>query len=333
MITIKHTHEDGTLVYGTRKGDGVYDIIRKYEHGNFKFFPSIRMIGLRNSRDRVADRWAINAAAEALRKAGFEVEVEIDDDFRDRAQVLEDKSDRLEDRRDALERKADRHAGEAAAAHERANQLGERFAGGQPILVGHHSERGARRDQKRMHQAMSKSIDENDQAQETARRANAVGSQLRRSATPEVTARRIKTAESELRKIQKSLDGYERRHLDHTGNPYYIENHEPAQGDYREMQLARKVQLENQLEYDRAQLAAAVEAGEYVEWGKHNVHVGDVVHYWGLRPRSVVKVNTATVGVESGDFIRENGSQMFVTFGATSPARPARMLVRTSATC
>lgn len=300
MITIKHTHEDGTLVYGTSKGDGVYDIIRKWENGNFKFFPSLRMIGLRNSRDRVANRWAINAAAKALREAGFEVEVEIDDTFRDRAQVLEDKADRLEDRRDALERKADRHAGAAAAAHERANQISERFAGGQPILVGHHSERSARRDQKRMDQAMRKSIDENDQAQDAARRANAVGSQMRRSATPAVTARRIKTAESELRKIQKSLDGHTRRHLDHRGNPIYIDVHEPATGDYRERLLARKAQLENQLEYDQAQLASAVEAGEYVQWGKHNVHVGDVVHYWGLQPRTVVKINKSTVGVESG---------------------------------
>jgi hypothetical protein len=300
LITIKHTHEDGTLVYGTRKGDGVYDIIRKWENGNFKFFPSLRMIGLRNSRDRVADRWAINAAAKALREAGFEVEVEIDDTFRDRAQVLEDKADRLEDRRDALERKADRHAGAAAAAHERANQIGERFAGGQPILVGHHSERGARRDQKRMHQAMRTSIAENDAAQDAAQRANAVGSQMRRSATPAVTARRIKTAEAELRKIQKSLDGHIRRHLDYEGQPYYIENHGAATGDHREMLLARKAQLEDQLEYDQAQLAAAVEAGEYVVWGKHNVHIGDVVHYWGIRARTVVKVNKSTVGVESG---------------------------------
>lgn len=300
MITIRHNHEDGTLVYGTRKGDGVYEIIRKWENGGFRFFPSLRMLGLRNSRDQVADRYAINAAAKALREAGYEVEVEIDDTFRDRAQVLEDKADRLEDRRGALERKADRHAGEAAAAHRRADQLSERFAGGQPILVGHHSERGARRDQKRMHQAMRKSIDENDQAQEAARRANAVGSQLRRSARPDVTRRRIETAEAELRKIQKSLDGYERRHLDHAGKPYYIERQGPATGDYRERLLARKAQLDNQLEYDRAQLAAAIETGEYVMWHKGNVHVGDVVTYWGLNPRAVVKVNTKTVSVESG---------------------------------
>ncbi|MEV0617651.1 DUF3560 domain-containing protein [Nonomuraea sp. NPDC050404] len=305
MITIRHTHEDGTLVYGTRKGDGVFEIIKKWENGGFRFFPSMARqglpcIGLRNSRDQVADRYAIEAAAKALRAAGFEVEVEIDDTFRDRAQVLADKADRLDDRRDALERKADRHAGAAAAAHDRAEQLGERFAGGQPIIPGHHSERGARADQKRMHAAMRKSISENDAAQSAAERANAVGSQMRRSATPAVTRRRIETAEAELRQIQKNLDGYERRHLDYGGNLYYIEKHEPAaDGPYRERLIARKAQLENQLEYDRAQLAAAIEAGEYVMWHKGNVHVGDVVHYWGIRARTVVKVNKKTVAVES----------------------------------
>ncbi|SDL75803.1 Methyltransferase small domain-containing protein [Nonomuraea maritima] len=305
MITIKHNHEDGTLVYGTVKGDGVLDIVKKWENGRFAYFPSMARqglpcIGIRSSRDQVADRYRINQAAEALRAAGFDVTVEIDDEFRDRAQVLEDKADRLEDRRDALERKVERHAGAAASAHERASQLSERFAGGQPILVGHHSEPGARRDREKMHAAMRKSVDEDKAAHEVARRASAVGSQMRRSATPAVTARRIKTAEAELRKIQKALDGHERRHLDHAGEPYYIEVHKPATGDYRERLLARKAQLENQLQYDRAQLDAAVEAGQYVEWGKHNVHVGDVVRYWGLQPRTVVKVNKVTVSVESG---------------------------------
>ncbi|QFY09574.1 DUF3560 domain-containing protein [Nonomuraea phyllanthi] len=304
MITIRHTHEDGTLIYGTSKGDGVYEIVKKWENGNFKYFPSMARqgracIGLRNSRDRVADRWAINAAAKALRAAGYEVEVEIDDSHRDRAQVLEDQADRLEDRRDALERKAGRHAGEAAAAHNRAHQISERFAAGQPILVGHHSERGARADRKRMDAAMRKSIDEDNAAQSAAERANAVGRQMRRSATPAVTRRRIERAEAELRQIQKNLEGYERRHLDYGGNPLYVEKHDPAEGDYREMQLARKAQLEDQLEYDRAQLAAAIEAGEYVMWDKGNVHVGDVVHYWGIRARTVVKVNKVTVSVES----------------------------------
>ncbi|MEV4748976.1 DUF3560 domain-containing protein [Streptosporangium sp. NPDC049248] len=295
MITIRHTHEDGTLVEGTVKGDGVYEILKPWPH-RFRYFPSIGMIGIQSSRDRVADRYRINTAAEALRAAGHGVTVEIDDTHRDRAQVLADQSDRLEDRRLRLATKAERHAGRAAAAADRANGLSERFAGGQPILVGHHSERGARRDQQRMDAAMRTSIEEDSTAQDAARRANAVGRQAAYSARPRVTARRIKTAESELRVIQKNLDGYKRRHLKHDGTPYYIEEHKPATGDYRERLLARQAQLNNQLAYDREQLAAATDDGEFVEWGKHNIHVGDRVWAWGYNGLAT-KTNPTTVRV------------------------------------
>ncbi|MEV6033647.1 DUF3560 domain-containing protein [Nonomuraea sp. NPDC052116] len=305
MITIKHTHEDGTLIYGTRKGDGVYEIVKKWENGNFRYFPSMARqglpcIGLRHSRDQVADRWAINAAAKALRAAGFEVTVEIDDTPRDRAQVLEDKAERLEDRRDALETKANRHASAAAAAHDRADQISERFAGGQPKILGHHSQRRYEADQKRMHAAMGKSVREDKTAQEIAGRASAVGANMRYSAKPSVTKRRIDNAVNEIKRIDRDLAGYTRRHLDHHGNPYFIDKHEPASGDHRERLIARRAQLEDQLEYDRAQLELAKAAG-WIEWGPDNVHVGDLVEYWVRgRKRSVLKVNKKTVAVESG---------------------------------
>ncbi|MFI6889135.1 DUF3560 domain-containing protein [Streptosporangium canum] len=296
MITISHNHEEGTLIDGSRKGDGVYEIARK--HG-FTFFPSIRAIGIRQSRDRVADRYRINAAAEALRAAGHEVTVEIDDTFRDRADVLADQADRLEDRHHALARKAEKRGAEAAAAYDRADQIAERFAGGQPILVGHHSERGARRDREKVDNAMRKGGALSKEAAEVARRANAVGRNASYSAKPSVTERRIKTAESELRVIQKNLDGYERRHLKHDGTPYYIEEHKPASGDYRDQLLARQAQLNNQLDYDRAQLQAAIDAGDHVSYGPHNVHVGDTIRSWG-GARVVSKVNKVTVTVPSG---------------------------------
>ncbi|MGI5281738.1 DUF3560 domain-containing protein [Nonomuraea polychroma] len=308
MITISHTQEDGTLVYGTTKGDGVYDIIRKRENGNFKFFPSMARqglpcIGLRDSRDRPANRYAINRAAEMLRAAGFEVEVEIDDTPRDRAQVLADKAERLDDRRDALASKAERHAGEAAAAAQRANDLSERFAGGQPILVGHHSERGARRDQKRMDSAMRKSIEEDRVAQEAARRANAVGSQAAYSARPRVTARRIQRLEADLRRVQRGLDGWERKFRNHAGQVYYIDKHEPATGQHREQLLAERARIENQLAYDRQQLAEATGVGEFVEWGKHNIHVGDRVWAWGYNGMAI-KTNPTTVQLDFRDHWR-----------------------------
>ncbi|WP_433235288.1 DUF3560 domain-containing protein [Streptosporangium sp. CA-135522] len=299
MITIRHTHEDGTLVEGTVKGDGVYEILKPWPH-RFRYFYSIGMIGIQSSRDRVADRYRINMAAEALRAAGFEVTVEIDDEHRDRAQVLADQADRLDDRRDALAAKASKHAGRASAAADRANDLSERFSGGQPILVGHHSERGARRDQQRMDAAMRRSIEEDNTAQEVARRANATGSNAAYSARPTVTARRLKTAEAKLRKIQRSLDGYERVFRRHDGTIYYVETHEPATGDHREQLLSRKAQLDNQIAYDQKQLAAATEEGVFVEYSRANVHVGDTVTAWGYRGVAS-KVNTATVRVDFRD--------------------------------
>jgi hypothetical protein len=64
MITIRHTRADGTLIEGSSKGDGVFDIVR--EHG-FRYFPSLGQLGIGRSRDRVARTSDIEAAAGALR--------------------------------------------------------------------------------------------------------------------------------------------------------------------------------------------------------------------------------------------------------------------------
>ena len=292
MITIRHTHEDGTLLEGTVKGDGVYDIARK--HG-FRYFPSIKMIGIGQSRDHIAKRWLINGAAEALRRAGFEVEVVIDDVPRDRAQVLAGLAVRLDDRKDALEAKAARHAGHAEAAYERSNAIAARFEGGQPILVGHHSEKRARADQAKIHAAMGTFVAETKVAEEVASRASVVGKEAARRERPDVTQRRIKKAEADLRGIDRSLDGYQRTFNDHSGVAYYVERHAPATGEHRESLLARKAQLEDQLAYDRQLLA---DSGATI-WGKDNLHVGDLVRSNWSGWREIAKVNRTTVGLRS----------------------------------
>jgi hypothetical protein len=82
-ITITHTHEAGTLVEGSRRGDGVYEVLHAL-HGHWRPFRSLGCLGLLNTRDRAAKRWMIDGAAEALRKAGHVVTVEIDDSQRRR---------------------------------------------------------------------------------------------------------------------------------------------------------------------------------------------------------------------------------------------------------
>ncbi|GAA2830499.1 hypothetical protein GCM10020220_019300 [Nonomuraea rubra] len=72
-----------------------------------------------------------------------------------------------------------------------------------------------------------------------------------------MTARRIKRLEADLRRVERGLDGYTRTFRKHDGTPYYVEEHKPATGEYREQLLAQKEHIENQLAYDRQQLAAA----------------------------------------------------------------------------
>jgi hypothetical protein len=91
-------------------------------------------------------------------------------------------------RRERLERKLERRRewagkarGRAKARFDTANQISERFAGGQPILVGHHSEKRARRDQERMHDSMRKGCEEQDLAAHHAGKADGLEHVLART--------------------------------------------------------------------------------------------------------------------------------------------------------
>lgn len=69
----------------------------------------------------------------------------------------------------------------AEAAINRASSISERFAFGQPILVGHHSQRGAENGQKRMHDAMSASVQNADMAEHHANKAGGLQDMLDKS--------------------------------------------------------------------------------------------------------------------------------------------------------
>lgn len=327
MIRIVHTHQEGTLIYGSHKGDGVWEIVRQF---GFTPFHSLGMLGIRNSRDHVANRWRINGAAGALRQAGFEVEAEIDDQHRDRATVLADQADRLDDRKDALERKAAKHEAASDAAYARADQLSERFYMGQPILIGHHSEKSARADQRRMHQAMDKSCAEQREATETSRQAAAAGKEHLRRLRPGPTRRRIDTAKAEIARIDRTVNGYTRNHLKSDGKTlHYAEVHQPlADGDYKESLLARRAQLVDQVEFDEAHLAELVAERGLTIWDRSNVHIGDLVtSNWG-RNRRVIKLNPKTCTLETPKYSWDDKCaytdihSVTCTHGSTAEAEP-----------
>lgn len=88
---------------------------------------------------------------------------------------------RLEARQERREEWAAKAEKRSDAAFQSAHQIAGRFEFGQPILVGHHSERKARADQERMHSAMGRAVEEGKLAQHHAAKAAGLEGQLDRA--------------------------------------------------------------------------------------------------------------------------------------------------------
>jgi hypothetical protein len=78
-------------------------------------------------------------------------------------------------RKERLEERAEQQQQEANAALNRARQMSSVIPFGQPILVGHHSERRDRNYRERIHNTYGKAFALNDAAKRTAERAASVG--------------------------------------------------------------------------------------------------------------------------------------------------------------
>lgn len=89
--------------------------------------------------------------------------------------------ERREARADRLRDWSGKREVKAASTAERAHEIGERFAAGQPILLGHHSQGGAERDRDRMHSAMTQSVGHAEQARSMASRADNIEAQAARA--------------------------------------------------------------------------------------------------------------------------------------------------------
>ena len=140
MLTITHTHEAGTIIEGTAKGDGTATILKA---NRWRWGRSIGAWFVPNSRDRLPQDHIITRTAAALEAAGFELApLEIDRTTRRTAEVEAAKIARQADRAAALDAKAERKAANSDAAWEKhMRDVGSLPEGGEPIKVGHHSER------------------------------------------------------------------------------------------------------------------------------------------------------------------------------------------------
>jgi hypothetical protein len=203
-LTIRHSHKGGTQIEGTAKGDGTGPILKA--HG-WRWGRSITSWYIQNTRDRDAVTWKIERTATALRVAGFDVEVSIDNTARPVAEVEADKQERLENRAEALDAKAERRDAQADAAEARRKaSLARVPEGGEPIKIGHHSEKRHRKAIDTAWNDLGKSVEADRAADEAHRRAEACRANVDYRQKPVVIARRIEKLKKEAAKWQKSID-------------------------------------------------------------------------------------------------------------------------------
>lgn len=100
---------------------------------------------------------------------------------------------------------AAKHESLSSVAHAEADRIGDLIPFGQPVLVGHHSERHHRRDLERIENKIGKAIEENKIAESYAEKAARYGEKAT-GEKPDVIFRRIKKLEAEERKMLRRLN-------------------------------------------------------------------------------------------------------------------------------
>lgn len=133
-------------------------------------------------------------------RADFLVEMCGDIDDEDRSLV-----DRAEDRSERFETYSEKRAIDAKRAHEAVSAIADNIPLGQPILVGHHSERHARKDAERIENGMRRTLKMWETSEYWRRRAAGAIAHAKYKELPAVRARRIKTIEADKRRSERVI--------------------------------------------------------------------------------------------------------------------------------
>ena len=300
MFTITHTHEAGTMIDGTTRGDGSAEILKA---AGWRWSRNLGAWYIPQSRDRLSS-WRIDRAALELRTAGFEVEVQVDDTYRSTADVEAGKIERQADRVDALEAKAGKADAAADALFDRAHQMGAAIPFGQPVM-------GARdrayRD--RMHALDDRAHVAYGEAADAAAKATAASHTTAGRYSVVTVANRIAKIETEIRAINRILAGTNnvlKTALSDAGAALAVErtggcldDFRPAFGVRLERYTAELADQTDQLNYWTDVRAEQIATGKASNFSKATVSKGDAVLIRG-QWRRVVRANAKTVSVETG---------------------------------
>lgn len=175
------------LYAGSRLPKDLYDRVKA---AGFKWAPKQELF--------VAPMWTPGRAALMEELAG-----EIGDEDTSLAERAEIRAGRFDEY-------SDKRAEESAAAGEAVRKIADGIPFGQAILVGHHSEKRARKDAERIENGMRKAVKLWETAEYWQRRAEGALRHAKYKERPDVRMRRIKKIEADLRKQQRYVSQAEK---------------------------------------------------------------------------------------------------------------------------
>ncbi|MCX4152342.1 MULTISPECIES: DUF3560 domain-containing protein [Paraburkholderia] len=188
-LTATYSPEDNKLrLYASERLDA--DLYSRVDAAGFKWAPKQRLF--------VAPMWT--PARENLL---IELCGEVGDEDTSLVERAEERADRFEDY-------SGKRASEAHAAREAVQTIAGRIPEGQPILVGHHSERRARRDAERIENGMRRAVNLWETSGYWAERAKGALRHAKYKEQPGVRHRRMKGLEADRRKYQREIDTAEK---------------------------------------------------------------------------------------------------------------------------
>lgn len=300
MITITHDAH-ATTADGTSRGDSAGPILKRA--GGFMWSRAQGTWVLNRTWHLSTRELKVRSAAAALEAAGIPVTVERGDmgpavtTAGDVAAAEAARAQHAETRADYLDGKAERLAAQADAGFARAREMASIIPLGQPILIGHHSERRDRNYRARINSTEDRALEAHNAAEDTSRRAaSAANTQAHRESLP-ATLRRIATLEAERRDVTRRLDGDGRAGVRYMPDGS-IRTGVGASGEYRDQLTTRGTELDAQLDYWRQHVDALAGAGVKV-YSRKDFAPGDWARVRGGRWMLVVKANPKNLKLQS----------------------------------
>lgn len=184
-----YSPEDNKLrLYSVSRLDA--DTYKRVKDAGFKWAPKQELF--------VAPMWTPERAALLVELCG-----EIGDEDTSLVERAEARADRFEDY-------SAKRADDARAARDAVSRIADGIPLGQPILVGHHSEKRARKDAERIQSGMRRAVQMWETSEYWTARAKGALSHAKYKELPAVRHRRIKGLESDKRKQLKEIESSER---------------------------------------------------------------------------------------------------------------------------